>query len=98
MQNKSTLRQGKILEVLSVIERRRQLCFVIIWGVKFPTGGYKIMSHITHFPLSVVSTGSMGISGFFVICHYRKIASSNTCRLFQIAYEGDFKSLCTVTF
>ena len=34
---------------------------------------------------------------------YRKVASSNTsplrtCRLFQIAYEGDFWSLCTVTF
>ena len=22
----------------------------------------------------------------------------STCRLFQIAYEGDFRSLCTVTF
>ena len=33
---------------------------------------------------------------------YRKVTSSNTfistCRLFQIAYEGDFRSLCTVTF
>ena len=35
---------------------------------------------------------------------YIKIASSNTSRLeahvdfFQIAYEGDFQSLCTVTF
>ena len=37
-------------------------------------------------------------------CQYREIASSNTSRLeahvgfFQIAYEGDFRSLCTVTF
>ena len=35
---------------------------------------------------------------------YRKVASSNTSCLeahadfFQIAYEGDFRSLCTVTF
>ena len=32
---------------------------------------------------------------------YSKVASSNTsstCRLFQIAFEGDFKSLCSVTF
>ena len=34
--------------------------------------------------------------------NYRKVASSNTSRLeahagfFQIAYEGDFQSLCTV--
>ena len=47
---------------------------------------------------------------FSVQCTYRKVASSNTYRLeahagiagiagfFQIAYEGDFRSLCTVTF
>ena len=35
---------------------------------------------------------------------YRKVASSNTSRLeahagyFQIAYEGDFLFLCTLTF
>ena len=35
---------------------------------------------------------------------YRKVASSNTSCLearagfFQIAYEGDFQSLCTTTF
>ena len=39
-----------------------------------------------------------------IFTNYRKVMSSNTSHLeahegfFQIAYEGDFRSLCTVTF
>ena len=39
---------------------------------------------------------------FGIYCsNYRKVVSSNTSgrgRPFQVAYEGDFRSLCTVTF
>ena len=54
--------------------------------------------------MALLSNFGCGVFSPALVYMYRKVASSNTSRLeahaglFQIAYEGDFRSLCTLTF
>ena len=54
--------------------------------------------------LNLKRIGYANLVGFKLVMTYCKVVSSNTSRLeahahaFQIAYEGDFRSLCTVNF